>query len=109
MIVASGMFITTTLLTLVIFFVWKCTFVLPLSFFILFGGVDLAFLGGTDPIYVGNLSDNIKIPARSVVSMYSWYCVDSVDDVLALANRAENNNRHYGLFDWWIYFKFKTG
>jgi len=45
--VATVMFITTTLFALVMYFVWRFTFVLPLLFLIIFGTVDLAFWSAT--------------------------------------------------------------
>ena len=43
MIVATVMFVTTTLLTLVMYYVWVLPYAFPLLFVIVFGGIDLAF------------------------------------------------------------------
>jgi KUP system potassium uptake protein len=46
MTVATVMIVTTTLLTLVMYYVWGFVFIIPIAFLVFFGTIDGAFWGG---------------------------------------------------------------
>ena len=45
--VATVMFVTSTLITMVMYFVWDMKFIFPLIFFLVFGGLDGSFWAAT--------------------------------------------------------------
>jgi len=84
MIVATVMFVTTSLLTLVMYYVWVLPYAFPLLFIIVFGGIDLAFwacTSGSSSIF--NNSDNPKISPWGMGSMLYWHCDDLLYESLA--------------------------
>ena len=86
--VATVMIVTTTLLTMVMYFVWGLVFIIPLSFLLFFGTIDGAFWGGNFPLSADN-SHPHKIPSGRMVSLHGGYLNDHVHVLLALGNDQE--------------------
>lgn len=84
------MIVTTTLLAMVMYFVWGFIFIIPLAFLLFFGALDCAFWACTTiSKFETNLSYVREIPTRGMVSMDSRRGNDLFHGLLALGNVQE--------------------
>jgi len=84
------MFVTTTLLASVMYFVWGFIWIIPLGFLLLFGTLDGVFWACTLPLPpVLIYSYPSQICHRSLVPFHGWRDHDNIHDVLEMGNDQE--------------------